>query len=140
MSYMLEKLHLEDLDNIIADVADVRDRQRDLVYARDHYDVFPKTWVIDRERNCYMVKLPSLVREPWVGVYLLFFAGRSYLAFSDDLFGRRMYFDNVHKPSSSLMEEVTQEFIAALKAHGMFGSGPWIRMASPSQEPLRPAS
>jgi hypothetical protein len=133
MSYVLEKITSKDQERIIGDAGQIPRRQADLIYARDHNDGFPRTWAIDRERNCYMLQVPTFAREPWIGTYLLFFDRVAYLAVSADLFARRMYFDDVHKPPSSLLAEVTREFVAALEVYGMFGNGPLDKNGDPTE-------
>ena len=131
MGYVLEDITAEDQERIIRETAQTLGwRHRALVYARDH-DEFPKTWAIDRQRNCYMLRLPTLVRGPTS--YLLVFDQQAHLAVSADLFARRMYFDDDVTPPPSLMENVKREFIAALKVYGMFGAGPLDENGKPTE-------
>jgi len=132
MAYVLEKIAPEHREKIIRDLAEIPGRQQDLIYARDHHDQFPKTWAIDRQRNCYMLSLPKLVREPVLGTYLLFFGGHSYLANSDDLFARRLYFSDEATPPASVAEEIKTEFKAALEVYGQWGTGPLDEFGNPT--------
>src|SRR3954462_9481338 len=124
MAYALEKITAEDQERIISDAAQtLGSRRPSLVYARD-YDQFPKTWAIDRQRNCYVLIMPKLVREEIYGTFLLFIDGQAYLIVFETADGRRAYFDPEAVPSPSQLEVVKREFVAGMAVYGQWGTGP----------------
>jgi hypothetical protein len=134
MTYRLEKIKEEDQGKIVADAVSIPSRQRDLAYLKRETADFPRTWAIDRDRGCYLIQVPSIVREPWVAIYLLFFEGRAFIAFSASLYARRLYLDDEDGISGPMIHSVKAEFVAALKVYGMFGDGPADQNGQPTEE------
>jgi hypothetical protein len=131
MTYLLEKISLQDQGKIISDASNDPPKQRELTYARDHRD-FAETWAFDRERNFYLFMAPTTTRPESIDrPYLMFFQGAFYRINTEGAAGHLVYFDEDPPPPESLVAELQEEVRAAFAIYGRYGSGPLNKRGVP---------
>ena len=124
MTYVLEKITPEDQEKIIKDAVCDPKKQERLTYAMAHQE-FTQSWVIDRERNCYLLRMPSTMREEdWDTPYFIFVDGCMYRINREGQAGHRVYFDEAVLPTASSLTKLQDEIRAAFAVYGCWGDGP----------------
>jgi hypothetical protein len=124
MAYALEKITLEDQKKILEDAKSDTAKQQRLAYAIKHHE-FTENWAVDRERNSYLLRMPSPTREEsWDVPYFVFTKSDMYRINREGQAGHRMYFDEKILPAASLLTELEEEIRAAFAVHGCWGDGP----------------
>ena len=124
MTYVLEKITPEDQKKIIKDAEFNPNKQERLIYAVKHQE-FTESWAIDRERNCYLLKMPSSTREEdWDTPYFIFVKGNMYRVNREGQAGNNVYFDEELLIAEPLFTELQEEIRAAFAIYGCWGDGP----------------
>lgn len=133
MTYLLETITLADREKIIQDAAPWG-KQTWLKEAVKML-LFPKSWAVDRQRNCYMFFMPDLVRtESLEQPYLAFVDGRMYQINLSSMFGQDVYFDEKELPAENAIDALQCEVVAAFAVLGLFGKGPLDELGLPEYE------
>ena len=122
MAYQLETIAQADYEKILKDAASDMDKHSRLTYALKN-QIFPRAWAINRERDCYLMDLPLVVREESWG-YLAFIDGRMYRVNRAGYFSHEVYLDEKTQPSDDVLAVVRNELKAAFAVYGANGLGP----------------
>lgn len=86
---------------------------------------FTKTWAIDRDRNCYLLKMPYPAREEMNdSPFYAFVGGRMYRINRIGQAGNKVYFDELSLPSQDILAVIEAEIAAAFAVYGTLGKGP----------------
>lgn len=124
MTYVLEKITPEDQKKIIEDASSNLHKQQRLAYAMERQE-FTESWAVDKDRNCYLLRMPCTMREEeWDTPYLVFVKGEMYRINREGQAGHRVYFDEELLPAAPLLAELQEEIRTAFSVHGCWGDGP----------------
>lgn len=132
MTYVLLVLAPEDKQKILADAATDLAKLRWLEYAMKS-GAFPETWALDKQRNNYLLWIPSQIREESTRQpYCAFIDGSMYRLARAGFFSSDIYFDEDALPTASVVSAVQNEVSLALVVYGWMGSGPDDDFGDPS--------
>ncbi len=124
MAYALETISQADQVKILADAA-AFPAKKTWLSAVAHSRVFPETWAVDRERDCYLMFMPAMVRTDMMEqTYVAFVDGRMYQINLRSMFSHSMYVDEPSLPSGPSLELLHRDVTAAFAILGQFGRGP----------------
>lgn len=124
MTYVLADITEADHEKIKLDASYSREKLRWL-NAAVKLEAFPRTWALDRERNCYLMIMPTESRGESVEFsYLMFVEGRFFKVDRLGAYGGEMCFDEDALPSEVVMDNVKAEVAAAFAVYGAWGEGP----------------
>lgn len=115
MAYVVEKITPEDQQKILRDAACDPEKMKTL--SNGFRDGFVHGWIVDRERDCYMIGKPRFVRmdaEDFRRYF--FFKGCMYEISQLSFFGYDVAI--IDMPPESQLEEFKQEVTAACMATG----------------------
>jgi hypothetical protein len=133
MAYVLAEITPEDQERIIQDAASDPGTQKHLSFARS-CNAFAKTWAVDKERGCYLLFAPRLVREDSeTQPFYIRVHGALYRIECDGLPFIRMRFSDKRLPVS-LLHEMLDEIKAAVAVYGQWGEGPLNSRGEPQYE------
>ncbi|WP_426107911.1 hypothetical protein [Massilia sp. TSP1-1-2] len=134
MAYALETISQADQEKILADAA-AFPAKKTWLSAVAHSRVFPKTWAVDRGRDCYLMFMPAMVRTDMMEQpYVAFVDGRMYQINLTSIFSHSMYFDEPSLPSGPSLKLLHREVTAAFAVLGEFGGGPMNARGVPEHE------
>lgn len=132
MPYVLEAITATDQGKIIQDAAADVEKWKQLSIARK-FDDFTPNWAINRDRNCYLLRMPYPAREEINDApFYAFVDGRMYRINRVGQTGSEVYFDEPSLPSQEVLAVAEAEITAAFSVYGMFGVGPLNRDGYPT--------
>jgi hypothetical protein len=127
MTYVLEKITLEDQEKIIKDAACDARKRLALNFDKQR-KIFREFWAIDRERDYYLLRAPLEERpESSTRGFYMFFDGVIYDVYLENMFDNKTSFKPNVKPSPQLLAEIT----AAFTVLGRFSCGPLDKHGNP---------
>jgi hypothetical protein len=122
MSFTRRDIHIADIFKIVEAAEDDNLKKR---FMRLHILSFPKSWVIDFEKNSFLILLPSESREESChNHYFLYYLNRYFEIQATDTFGNYISFHKFPKQFEPNRKVVQAVFSEAIKVHGRFGYGP----------------
>lgn len=121
MSYVLENISKNDREKVLNDARHDSLRYGVLEYAiRARMNEFPGVWAIDRARDSYLYRAPSVVREDSTKMrFSFFYEGIFYDVFVPIMFGNEVDI----KCSKEMFETLRLEISSALSVFGRGGNG-----------------
>ncbi|WP_426210240.1 hypothetical protein [Massilia sp. TWP1-3-3] len=124
MAYHLEPITKADHEKIFQD-AEAFPRKKSWMTAAVAASAFPKNWAVDRERNCYLLCMPIMVRtDSMEEGYIAFVERHMHQVKLPNVFGQTVYIDEVPLPSGEALAALHQEISAGFAVLGKFGDGP----------------
>jgi hypothetical protein len=121
MAYVLAKITPEDQQKILADAECDLSKKRDLAYAIKHGDL-TKNWAIDRNKNCYLLFAPVIVREvDWE--FFIFCDGNIFGINFENPFSDKVFIESSSKLSQEKKARLQSEIRDSFSVYGRFGKG-----------------